>query len=105
MNMQKMMKQVQKVQAEMARVQSELAEKTVEASTGGGAVTVVATGHQTIQRVTIDPAVVDSGDMEMLEDLILTAVNDALRKSQEMASQEMARVAGGLGVPGMPGLF
>ena len=86
MNMQKMMKQVQKMQAELKRVQEELATKTVEGTAGGGVVTVIVNGHQEIQEVKIDPAVVDPEDVEMLEDLILAAVNDGLRKAQEMSA-------------------
>ncbi|NLM40186.1 MAG: YbaB/EbfC family nucleoid-associated protein [Firmicutes bacterium] len=105
MNMQKMMKQVQKMQAELARVQEELGTKTVEGSAGGGVVTVIANGHQEIQQIKIDPDVIDPDDVEMLEDLILAAVNDALRKARELSAEEMQRVTGGLNIPGMPGLF
>jgi len=106
MNMQKMMKQVQKMQAELKRVQEELASKTVEGTAGGGVVTVVVNGHQEIQQIKIDPAAVDPDDVEMLEDLILAAVNDGLRKAQELSAAEMQRVTGGLNLPGMPsGLF
>lgn len=105
MNMQKMMKQVQKMQAELARVQEELGTKTVEGTAGGGVVTVIANGHQDIQEIKIDPDVIDPDDVEMLEDLILAAVNDALRKARELSAQEMQRVTGGLNIPGMPGLF
>lgn len=100
-NMNKMMKQVQKMQQEMARVQEELAEKSVEASAGGGVVKVKANGRQEIVSLTIDPAAVEPEDVEMLQDLILAAVNDALRQSQELAAQEMARVTGGLNLPGL----
>lgn len=103
MNMQKMMKQVQKMQAEMMRVQQELGEKTVDGTAGGGAVTVTANGHQQIVAIKIDPSAVDPEDVEMLEDLVLAAVNDALKKSQEMASSAMAQVTGGLSIPGLPG--
>ncbi len=105
MNMQKMMKQVQKMQAELARVQEELGTKTVEGTAGGGVVTVIANGHQDIQEIKIDPDVIDPDDVEMLEDLILAAVNDALRKARELSAEEMQRVTGGLNIPGMPGLF
>lgn len=103
MNVQKMMKQVQKMQAEMAKAQEALAEKTVEATAGGGAVTVTANGHQQILSIKIDPAAVDPDDVEMLEDLVLAAVNEALRRSQEMAAEAMAQVTGGLNIPGLPG--
>ena len=105
MNMQKMMRQVQKMQAELARVQEELGTKTVEGTAGGGVVTVIANGHQDIQEIKIDPDVIDPDDVEMLEDLILAAVNDALRKARELSAEEMQRVTGGLNIPGMPGLF
>lgn len=103
MNMQKMMKQVQKMQAEMTRVQEGLAEKTVEATAGGGAVRVVVNGHNEIKDVQIDPAAVDPEDVEMLQDLVLLAVNEGIRLAQEMAAEEMAKVTGGLNIPGMPG--
>lgn len=105
MNMQKMMKQVQKMQAEMARVQQALGEMTVEATAGGGVVTVVANGHQQIVSVKIAPEAVDPSDVEMLEDLVLAAVNEALRKAQEMAAAEMAKVTGGLNLPGLSGML
>lgn len=103
MNVQKMMKQVQKMQAEMAKAQEALGEKTVEATAGGGVVTVTANGHQQILSIKIDPAAVDPDDVEMLEDLVLAAVNEALRRSQEMATEAMAQVTGGLNIPGFPG--
>lgn len=102
-NMQKMMKQVQKMQAEMARTQEELANQTVEAAAGGGVVTVVVNGHQEVQQIKIDPDAVDPQDVEMLEDLVLAAVNEGLRKSQEMAQEAMSKVTGGLNIPGLPG--
>jgi len=104
-NMHKMMKQVQRMQAEMARIQEELGTKRVEGTAGGGAVRVVANGHQELVEVAIDPAAVDPDDLEMLQDLILTAVNDALQRSKELAAQEMAKITGGLNMPGLPGLF
>lgn len=102
-NMNRMMKQVQKMQADMARVQEELADKTVEGTAGGGMVTVVANGHQDIQSISIKPDVVDPEDVEMLEDLVLAAVNEALRASRELANEELAKVTGGLNIPGLPG--
>lgn len=104
MNMQKMMKQVQKMQADMARVQESLGEMTVEGSAGGGVVTVTSDGHQQIQSVKISPEVVDPEDTEMLEDLVLAAVNEALRKAQELAAEEMGKVTGGMNIPGLPGM-
>ncbi|MFO7265642.1 MAG: YbaB/EbfC family nucleoid-associated protein [Limnochordales bacterium] len=103
-NMSKMMKQVQKIQQDMARVQEELAAKTVEATAGGGMVTAVANGHQEIVRITIAPEAVDPQDVEMLQDMVLAAVNEALRASKEMAANEMAKVTGALNIPGFPGL-
>jgi len=100
-NMGKMMKQVQKMQAEMARIQEEMAERTVEVTAGGGAIKVVASGHQEIREIKIEPEAVDPSDVEMLEDLIVAAVNEALRKSQDMVAQEMAKVTGGVKLPGM----
>ncbi|HEY8496219.1 MAG TPA: YbaB/EbfC family nucleoid-associated protein [Limnochordales bacterium] len=103
MNMAKMMKQVQKIQQEMARIQEELGSKTVEASAGGGMVNVVANGHQEIVSVRIDPQAVDPNDVEMLQDMVVAAVNEALRQARELAAQEMAKVTGGLNIPGLPG--
>jgi DNA-binding YbaB/EbfC family protein len=100
-NMQKMMKQVQKMQAEMARVQEELGSRTVDATAGGGAITVVANCHQEIVSIKLDPSAVDPEDPEMLEDLILTAINDALNKSRETAAQELEKVTGGVKLPGL----
>jgi len=102
-NMQKMMKQVQKMQAEMAKAQEQLGQETVEATVGGGAVTVVVNGHQELQSIKISPSAVDPEDVEMLEDLILAAVNEGLRKSQELVAERMSKITGGLGVPGLPG--
>ena len=100
-NMNKMMKQVQQMQAKMAKLQEELANKTVEATAGGGVVKVVANGQQEIVDINIDPTAVDPEDVEMLEDLILAAVNEALRKIQEMSTDEMSKLTGGLKIPGM----
>lgn len=96
-----MMKQAQKLQKKMVKLQEELAEKTVEASAGGGMVKVVANGKQQIESIHIEKEVVDPDDVEMLQDLIVAAVNDALAKSQEMVSSEMAKITGGLSIPGM----
>jgi hypothetical protein len=100
-NMQKMMKQVQKMQAEMVRLQDELGNVTVEGSAGGGAVQVVATCHQEIRQVKIDRSVIDPEDPELLEDLVLTAVNDALKKSRDTATREMEKITGGMKLPGL----
>lgn len=93
------MKQAQKMQAEMAKVQAALADKMVEASAGGGAVKVVANGHKVLQEVVIDPSVVDPDDVEMLQDLILVTVNDALHKADEMAAADMEKFSGGMNLP------
>jgi len=98
-----MMKQAQKVKAEMERIQAEVAAKTVEGSAGGGMVTVVASGKGELLRVKIDPEVVRGDDLEMLQDLVTAAANDALQKARELLTKEMGRLAGGLGLP--PGLF
>ncbi|GAB6159166.1 YbaB/EbfC family nucleoid-associated protein [Desulfotomaculum varum] len=100
-NMNKMMKQVQKMQQEMAKMQEELANRTVEATAGGGAVKVVASGRQEIVSITIKPEAVDPEDVEMLQDLLLAAVNEALRQSQEMVAKEMSKLTGGLSIPGL----
>lgn len=97
----KMLRQVQQMQDKMAKVQKELETETVEASAGGGAVTVVATGTQKVVSVTIDPAA--ASDHEMLQDLVLTAVNEAMDRSKQMAAEKMQGVASGLGLP--PGLI
>jgi len=96
-----MMKQAQKLQAKMFRLQEELADKTVEATAGGGMIKIVANGRQQILSIQIEKEVVDPDDVEMLQDLILAAVNDALVKSQEMVSGEMNKLTGGLKIPGM----
>ena len=96
-----MMKQAQKLQAKMMRMQEELAEKTVETSAGGGMVTVVANGKQQVVSIQIEKEVVDPDDVDMLQDLVLAAVNDALTKSQEMVSAEMSKLTGGLNIPGL----
>lgn len=104
--MQKMLKQVQKMQADMQKTQEELKTMTVEATAGGGVITVIASGDQDIQKIKIKPEAVDPDDVEMLEDLVLAAVNEALRKAQDLAAEEMKKATGGLNVPGMPpGMF
>lgn len=103
MNMMKLMKQAQTMQKDMERVQSGLAEKRVEFSSGGGMVTATATGDGGIVAIKIDPKVINPSDKEMLEDLVLAAVDGAIRKSREMASAEMAKVTAGMGMPGLFG--
>jgi len=96
-----MMKQAQKLQAGMVKLQEELALRTVEAASGGGMIKVQANGKQQIISIRIEKEVVDPNDVEMLQDLILAAVNDALSKSQEMVSQEMSKLTGGISIPGL----
>ncbi|MEE8381743.1 MAG: YbaB/EbfC family nucleoid-associated protein [Thermodesulfobacteriota bacterium] len=100
-NLGSIMKQAQKMQAQIAKIQEELAQKTVEASAGGGMVSVVASGKQEIVSIKIEPEVVDPKDVEMLQDLVVAAVNEALRKAQEMVAEEMSKVTGGLQIPGL----
>lgn len=101
-SMGKMLKQVQKMQEQLARVQEEMAERTVEATAGGGAVRAVVSGRQELLRVEIAPEVLQEQDAEMLQDLIVAAVNEALKKSQEMVAAEMEKITGGLKLPGLP---
>ncbi len=96
-----MMKQAQKLQKKMLKTQEELAKKTVEASAGGGMVKVIANGSQKIESIVLEKEVVDPEDVEMLQDLVLAAVNDALNKSQEMVSSEMGKLTGGFNIPGL----
>ncbi len=105
-NVNKMMQQVQKMQADMQKAQEELARETVTASAGGGAVKATVTGNLELVSVEIDPGVVDPDDVEMLQDMVLAAVNEALTSSQEMASKRLGGITGGLGDMGlnMPGL-
>ncbi|RLC20129.1 MAG: YbaB/EbfC family nucleoid-associated protein [Deltaproteobacteria bacterium] len=100
-NMNSMMKQAQKLQKKMLKTQAEMALKTIEASSGGGMVKVVANGAQKIESIVFEKEVVDPEDIEMLQDLVLAAVNDALNKSQEMVSSEMGKLTGGLNIPGL----
>jgi len=99
------MQQVKDLQTKMVRMQEELAAKTVEATAGGGMVTALVNGRQEVVSLKIDRQVVDPEDIEMLQDLIVAAVNDGLRKAQEMAASEMNKLAGGLNIPGLKGLF
>ena len=96
-NMNNLMKQAQKMQKKMEEAQAALAEKTVETTSGGGAVKIVITGKRVIQSIKINPEVVDPEDVEMLEDLILSAVNEAVRQADEMANNEMGKITGGVG--------
>jgi len=103
-NMNQMLKQVQKMQANMLKAQEEIAKKTVEASSGGGAVKVVMTGDRRLQSITISKDVVDPEDVEMLQDLILAAVSEGMKKAEEMSEAEMKKVMPA-GLPKIPGLF
>ncbi|GAB4390813.1 MAG: YbaB/EbfC family nucleoid-associated protein [Thermodesulfovibrionales bacterium] len=98
------MREAQKLQAEMQRMQEEAKKKTVEASAGGGMVTVTANGASEVVSIKIDREVVNPDDVEMLQDLIMAATNEALRRAQEMVSDEMSRLTGGLQLPGLGGL-
>lgn len=100
-NMNQMMKQVKKMQEQMMKAQEELVNKSVEGSAGGGVVTVIANGHKKIENIVIKPEAVDPEDIEMLQDLILTAVNDALSKVDEIANNDMGKFTGGMKIPGL----
>ena len=100
-NMQSMIRQAQKMQEEMLKAQEELGEKTVEASVGGGVVTVVANGKKELVSIEIKPEAVDPEDVEMLQDLIVSAVNEAMRKAEDMATSSMSRITGGMNIPGL----
>ncbi len=101
MDIQKIMKQAQAMQAGMQKTQEELAAKKVEATVGGGKVTVVANGAGDVQSITIDPSVVDPNDVEFLQELVLSGVQEAVKKGKEMAAAEMSKLTGGLGIPGL----
>ncbi|MFA6000902.1 MAG: YbaB/EbfC family nucleoid-associated protein [Thermoleophilia bacterium] len=101
MNMNKMMKQVQEMQKQMAKAQEELAKEEIEASAGGGMVTVKVSGDLNIISIKIEPAAVDPDDVEMLEDMVLAATNEALRAAQELAAGKMGGLTGGLNIPGL----
>lgn len=96
-----MMKQVQQLQAQMVQAQEELADETVSVSVGGGAVTVVMNGQQEVRSVTIDPEAVDPDEVDMLQDLITAAVNEAVKKSRELAEKKLAPLTGVLNIPGL----
>ena len=97
----KMMKQAQQLQQQMLKLQAEIESATVEASSGGGMVNVVVSGKMSLESVTIDPEVVSPDDVEMLQDLVLAAVNEGLTKAQEMASTKMGAITGGMNIPGL----
>lgn len=95
------MKQAQMMQKRMAQVQQELEERRIEASAGGGMVTAVVSGKQQLISLTIDPKAVDPDDVEMLQDLVVAAISEALKQSQQLAQDEMAKVTGGMNIPGL----
>ncbi len=101
MNIMSMMKQAQKLQAKMAEMQAELGQRTVSAQAGGGMVEATVNGRQELLSLRIDPEVVSADDVEMLQDLILAAINEALNRSREMMAQEMAKLTGGMQIPGL----
>ena len=103
-NMQQLLKQAQKMQQEMMAAQESLKDEVVEASAGGGMVTVKVTGDLVIKEIVIDPRAVDPDDVELLQDMVLAAVNEALRSAQELASTRLGGIAGGLGGLGLPGM-
>lgn len=100
-NMGQLLKQAQQFQSKMEQLQEELNGRTVEASAGGGMVTAVATGKQELISISIDPEVIDPGDVEMLQDLIMAAVNDALNKAKAMTNEEMGKLTKGMNIPGI----
>ena len=101
MDIQKLMQQAQQMQEGMKKTQEELAAKTVEASVGGGKVIVVANGSGEVESITIDPSVVDANDVDFLQELVLSGVQEAITKGKEMAAAEMGKLTGGLGIPGL----
>ena len=103
-NMGNLLKQAQQFQTKIAKLQEELEDRTVEASAGGGMVSVVVNGRQELVSITIEPEVINSDDKEMLQDLILAAVNDGLSKAKEMVNEEMGKLTRGLNLPNIPGL-
>ena len=104
-NMGNLMKQAQQFQNKMAKLQQELEKKTIEATAGGGMVTVVVNGQQELVSITIDPEVIDPEDVDMLQDLVLAAVNDGMARAKKMVNDEMGKLTGGLNLPNIPGLM
>ncbi len=105
MNMNNLMKQAQKMQKQMEEAQASLGDKEIEITSGGGAIKIMITGKKEVKKVTIDPDVVDPDDVEMLEDLILSAVNEAVRQADELANSTLGKITGGLGGGLGGGLF
>jgi DNA-binding YbaB/EbfC family protein len=95
------LRQAQQLQAKLAKAQEELGNITVEATSGGGAIKVVLDGHQKVHSVQISPEVLQAGDVELLQDLVMTAVNEAITKSQELVSKHLSSLTGGLNIPGL----
>lgn len=100
-----MLQQIQKLQEEMAKTQEALGQETVTVTAGGGAITVTITGHQKVQSITIDPDVVDPDDVDMLQDLVVAAVNEAIEASQKLAADRLGALTGGIDIPGLGGLL
>ncbi|WP_195576396.1 YbaB/EbfC family nucleoid-associated protein [Paenibacillus sp. 1001270B_150601_E10] len=100
-NMNQMMKQVKKMQEQMLKAQEELADKIVTGTSGGGAVSVEVNGHKKVLSINLKPEVVDPEDIEMLQDLVITAVNDALTKAEDLANDDMSKFTGGMRIPGL----
>lgn len=96
-----LMKMAKQAQSQIMKIQEEMAEREVEATSGGGMVKAVVNGKQELLSITLDPEVVDPDDVEMLQDLVVAAVNEAMRKAQEMVQSEMSKVTGGMNIPGM----
>jgi DNA-binding YbaB/EbfC family protein len=104
-NMKKLMQQASTMQQDMKRVQEELASRTVEFSSGGGMVTATARGDGSLAELKIDPRVLEASDVEMMQDMVLAAVNGALEASRQLQSDEMSKITEGMGLPGLPGLM
>jgi nucleoid-associated protein EbfC len=104
-NMGQLLKQAQQFQAKMAKMQEEVGDRTVEVSSGGGMVTVVVSGKQELVSIRIEPEVIDRDDREMLQDLIMAAVNDGLTRAKNMVNEEMGKLTKGMNLPNIPGLF
>ncbi|MDY7039310.1 MAG: YbaB/EbfC family nucleoid-associated protein [Chloroflexota bacterium] len=100
-----MLQQIQKLQEEMVKTQEALGQEMVTVTAGGGAVTIIISGHQKVQSIAIDPDVVDPEDVEMLQDLIVAAVNEAIETSQKMAADRLGALTGGMNIPGLGGLM
>lgn len=100
-NLGNILRQAQKIQERMARLQEEMGERRVEATSGGGMVRAVANGRQELLSIEIDPEILSNEDREMVQDLVVAAVNEALRKARELVAEEMSKLTGGLNIPGL----